>query len=58
MAVVNIAVKVPEEEVVRKQVGAGSNLDVKVPEEEVVEKQVGARCKRIYGGSEEHVERK
>ena len=44
MAVVTLAVRVPEEYVVGKQDGASCNRDVGVPEEEVDWKQDGAGC--------------
>jgi len=58
VAVVTLAVEVPEENVFGKQDDACCNRDVVVPEEEVVGKQDGAGCNRVYGGSEEYVFRK
>ena len=58
MAVATLAVGVSQEDVVRKQDGAGCNRKVSMPEEIVVRKQDGAGSIREYGGSEEDVVRK
>ena len=55
MAVVILAVGVPEEDVVGKQDGACSNRHVGMPEKEMFGKQDSAGCNRAYGGSEEDV---
>ena len=44
VAVVALALGVPEKHLVIKQVNAGCNLDVEIPEEEEVWKQDGAGC--------------
>jgi len=46
VAVVTLAVGVPEEYVIGKQDGAGCNRDVGLPEEEVFGKQDHAGCNR------------
>ena len=46
MAVVTLAVRLPEEYVVRKQDGPSCILDVGVPEEDVIRNQDGASGKR------------
>ena len=55
MAVVTLAVGVPQLDMVGKQNGASYKRDVGVHEEEVVGKQDGADFNRPYGGSEEDV---
>ena len=58
MAVITLAVGVPEEDEIGKQDDEGCIRDLEVPEEEVVGKQDGAGCNRAYGVSEGDVVRK
>jgi len=58
MAVVTLAVGVPEEVVFGKQDGSGFNRDEGVPEGELVGKQDGFGCNRSYLQSEEDIFRK
>ena len=48
LAVVKLAVRVPEEYVVRNQNGASCNRDLGVPEEDEIINQFGASVKRTY----------
>ena len=48
MVDVNLAVGVPEKDVVRKQDGTCYKRDIGVPEEEVIRKQDGAGCNETW----------